>query len=507
MKRTFSLLFAAASSRVGQAPVVSAVEPSTPVRVRLLVALLVAQAFLPVSGLYAAERPRYGGALRVELQAALDSPDPRVEPTGPQLVEAKARLAALAFEGLVRLDDAGRPQPLLALSWQHDASYQQWQFHLRPRVKFHDGSGLTPSVVADALELAKAARHPDWRIRVFGETIVIQTAESAPHLLTLLAGTAFSIIHPRAESPIGTGPFRVTQWEAGQRAIFTAFEEYWGGRPFVDSIEVRMGRTARDQLADLELGQADLVEAPLTQVRRVAQSGGRVWSSEPAELVVLAPPDPQQLRKPREVYQALALSIDRAAIHAVLLQKHGEPTGALLPKWFTGYAFLFETSRDLERARQILEQVAVRPGTIVLAYDASDGLLRAIAERIAVNARDADLTVQVAGASSREEFSRADLVLLRANPVFARAWQDAESLVAPVNPVLLSAAEAGDAYRAYTAEREMKENSGLMPLFHLPVSFGLSARVRRWQATRWGEWRLADVWLEVEESQSGQEAR
>jgi len=482
MKRTFSLLLAIASL------------------------LLVAQAFLPVAGLRAAERPRYGGTLRVRLPAAVDSLDPRVEPAGPQLAEAKARLSSLAFEGLVRLDDAGRPQPLLALSWQHDANYKQWQFRLRPGVKFHDGGEMTPSAVADALELAKAARHPDWRIRVFGETIVIQTVESTPHLLVLLSGPSFSIIRPSAEFPVGTGPFRVVQWEVGQRAVFTAFEGYWGGRPFVDSIEARMGRAARDQMADLELGQADLVEVPLTQVRRVAQGGGRVWSSEPAELVVLAPPDPQQLRKPREVYQALALSIDRAAIHTVLLQKQGEPTGALLPEWFSGYAFLFETGRDLARAHQVLAERAVRSGTIFLAYDASDSLLRAIAERIAVNARDADLTVQVVGAGGREELSRADLVLLRTHPVFAQAWQGTGSSVA-VSPALLSPPEAAETFRAYALEREWVENSHLAPLFHLPVSFGLSGRVRNWHATRWGEWRLADVWLAVEESQAGQEAR
>ncbi len=499
MKRTFSLLLAAVSLRVGQA--------SRPVHSLLLAALLVAQAFLPVAATPAAERPRYGGTLRVELQAALDSLDPRVEPAGLRLAEAKARLASLAFEGLVRLDDAGRPQPLLALSWQHDSEYKQWQFRLRSGVKFHDGREMTLSVVADALELAKAARHPDWRIRVFGETIVIQTTESTPHLLVLLSGTSFSIIHPRAELPIGTGPFRVVQWEAGQQAVFTAFEGYWGGRPFVDSIEVRMGRAARDQLADLELGQADLVEVPLTQVRRTVQSGSRVWSSAPAELVVLAPPDPQQIRRPLEIYQVLALSIDRAAIHTVLLQKQGEPTGALLPEWFSGYAFLFGASRDLERARQVLAESGVRSGPIFLAYDASDSLLRAIAERIAVNARDADLTVQVVGASGREELSRADLALLRTNPVFSRAWQAPGSFGEPVSPALLAAGERPDAYRAYAAELERVQNAGLTPLFHLPVSFGLSGRVRNWHATRWGEWRLADVWLTSEESQGGQEAR
>lgn len=454
--------------------------------------------------MHASERPRYGGTLRIDMQAALDSLDPRAQSASPQQAEAKTRLASLVFEGLVRLDDAGRPQSLLALSWQHDADYKQWQFRLRLGVKFHDGSELTPSVAADALELAKAANHPEWRIRVFGETIVIQMPESTPHLLMLLSDVSFAIQHPRAESPVGTGPFRVTQWEAGQRAVFTAFDECWGGRPFVDAVEVRMGRLSRDQLADFELGQADVVEVPPAQVRNTAHSGGRVWSSSPAELVVLVPPDPQQWRKPREVYQALALSIDRAAIHSVLLQKQGEPTGALLPEWFTGYAFLFDAKRDLERARQVLAESGMRSGPILLGYDSADSLLRAIAERIAVNARDAGLTVQVVPAGGREELSRADLVLLRMNPMSASAWAGGAALIVPVRSALVSTAQTSDPYRAYAAERESVENAALVPLFHLAVSFGIGGRLRNWQATRWGDWRLADVWFsETTESTAG----
>ena len=84
----------------------------------------------------AVERPRYGGTLRVEMQAAVRRLDP---------AEAPERLAGLVFERLVRLDERGRPQPALALSWQSSPGGRRWQFRLRPGVKFHDGSPLTPA--------------------------------------------------------------------------------------------------------------------------------------------------------------------------------------------------------------------------------------------------------------------------------------------------------------------------------------------------------------------------
>ena len=45
----------------------------------------------------------------------------------------------------------------------------------------------------------------------------------------------------------GTGPFRVARWEAGKAATLTAHERHWKGRPYLDSIEIQMGRTPRDQ--------------------------------------------------------------------------------------------------------------------------------------------------------------------------------------------------------------------------------------------------------------------
>src|ERR1019366_745581 len=37
---------------------------------------------------------------------------------------------------------------------------------------------------------------------------------------------------------LGTGPFRVTALDPGRRATFAANEDYWGGRPFLDAIDV-----------------------------------------------------------------------------------------------------------------------------------------------------------------------------------------------------------------------------------------------------------------------------
>ena len=56
----------------------------------------------------------------------------------------------------------------------------------------------------------------------------------------------------------GTGPFRVARWEAGKAATLVANEAHWKGRPYLDSVEIQMGRDLRDQTQDLQLGKADV---------------------------------------------------------------------------------------------------------------------------------------------------------------------------------------------------------------------------------------------------------
>jgi len=85
---------------------------------------------------------------------------------------------------------------------------------------------------------------------------------------------------------LGVGLISLTMGTAGfsATASLAAEENYWGGRPFLDAIEIELGKNYRDQLVALELGKADLVEVAPEQSRRVSTEGRRVISSAPVEL-------------------------------------------------------------------------------------------------------------------------------------------------------------------------------------------------------------------------------
>ncbi len=250
-----------------------------------------------------------------------------------------------------------------------------------------------------------------------------------------------------------------------------------------------MGRAYRDQAIDLELGKADLVEIPIGDARRTAQQAVRTWTTAPSELLALLFERGHGLTEDAHLREAVALSIDRSAIRNVLLQGQGDSTGAILPGWLSGYAFLFPSARDLDRARQIASALSKPALRISLAYDLGDPLARPVAERIALNAREAGVTIQTApGAQATVRLVKYPLRSLDPAQVLAEMGGILRADTTPV-------ATTPEALLAY--ERKLLEDFRLVPLFYLPEVYGLSSRVRSWDPQPWGDWRLDDVWLEA----------
>jgi hypothetical protein len=301
----------------------------------------------------------------------------------------------------------------------------------------------------------------------------------------------------------GAGPFHVTAFEAGKQAVLAATEDYRLGRPFVDAIEIMMGRAARERIVDLELNKADFAEIPAEEARRAAERGVRVSRSRPDELLALVFLRGAEAKRTRlidaRIRESIAVSIDRLAIVNFILQKEGEPAGGLLPQWSSGTAFLFSTVADVVHAKELSAQIVPAP-KIVLGYDSGDSLEQAVAERIAVDAREArvQLTAQ-AVRPGLENATDARLVRLRMQskwPALAlESFIDTLGGMTKIEEKALP--DPASAEDIYNRERAIVSSYRVVPLVWLPRVYGLSGRVRDWTPPGPGEsWPLADVWLD-----------
>jgi peptide/nickel transport system substrate-binding protein len=448
-------------------------------------------------GAGAGTRPHYGGTLRLSVKESPASLDPNDSSTPGTL----ANLSRLIFDTLVTLDARGQTQLSLATSWQVDPGNRRWQFTIRRGVSFHDGTSAGPESVAASLRAA----NPNWKVFATAESVVIECDAPTPNLPAVLALPRYGIAKRTGGKLSGTGPFAISRWDPGKELILSPRDDYWGGRAFVDSIEIEMGKSFREQTIALDLGKADVIEIAPEQSRHAVLEGRRIESSSPSEWMALVFSRDVQSTGDRQLRQALALSIDRASMNTVLLQGGGDPAGAVLPNWLTGYAFLFPTASDLQSARQARSEVRAAP-TWTLGYDQSDPLARVIAERVALNASDAGLTLQLQNLQTKS-FADVRLVRIPLPSLDARVALSelAASLVLLEQLPVASfqSSETGNqkpetgATSLYSAESALLQSQRVIPLLHLKTAAALGANVRGWQEDPDGSWQLLNVWLET----------
>lgn len=375
---------------------------------------------------------------------------------------------------------------------------------------------LAASSLALAALPAFTARRPRY-----GGTLVVETgatvASADPTVVAANSAEAHakqqidSLIYAHRNSDgtfSGAGPFRIQTWTPGRQAVLGVNEQFEGGRPFLDSIQIEMGKAAKDRIIDLEVGKADVAEIPAGQVRGAAEGGVRISRSRPDELIALAFNPKRTAASDARIREAIASTIDRAAIVTFILQKEGQPAGALLPQWSSGTSFLFPTAADPNHAKELWSQLAAPPA-ISLGYDSADSQLQEIAERIEVNAQGAGISVTLQ-AVSNDAAARssvdARLVRLRMpSPVPQVAFAHFLDALNPLAGVKLDTGNLGASagpQQIYDAESIILRSYSIVPIAWIPEVYGLSNRVRDWSAPAPGDpWPVANVWLDNTDTQ------
>jgi peptide/nickel transport system substrate-binding protein len=301
----------------------------------------------------------------------------------------------------------------------------------------------------------------------------------------------------RFQGMSGSGPFHVSAWDPGKHVTLAANDDDPGGSPFVDSIEIQMGRSARDRLLDLEVGAADLAEIPAQQARQAVVGGVRISASRSDRLLALVFLAGRSSTQDQRLRQALSEAIDRATIVNFILQKEGMPAGGLLPQWSSGTAYLFPTVADPVAAKALLAQIGAAPA-FVLGYDFGDSFEQSVAERIAVDARAAGLMVTVQPSNAG---GLPDARLVRLSMPSPEPQRSLQSFLATLVPMAgldtVQLPASASTEQIYAAERGVIDTYRVVPLVWYPHVFGLSTRVMDWRAPDPGEsWPLADVWLD-----------
>ena len=159
-------------------------------------------------------------------------------------------------------------EPGLAERWEVAEDGKTWTFHLRPGVRFHDGTPCDAEAVVFSFQRQYDPAHPFHEVggaykywqnmgmsdlveaveTVDADTVRFRLTRMEATFAANLAMHFASIVSPTAVErwgadfgahPVGTGPFRFQEWRRRERIVLQAHPDYWGGAPAVDRVIIR----------------------------------------------------------------------------------------------------------------------------------------------------------------------------------------------------------------------------------------------------------------------------
>ena len=219
-----------------------------------------------------------GGTMTVGLELDI----PGFDPLKVGVYDTAALTASSAiFDTLTYLDANGKAQPKLALSWEPSPDFKTWTFKLRPGVKFHDG---TPFNAAAYKENFERQKDPANKCRCAFYIAYIKSVEAKDELtlvfnlndpqvnlpaLVNYANQNAAVHSPTAwkakgddynRNPVGTGPYILKSWTAGDRMVLEKNPDYWDkDKVYLDRIVLKPLPDTQSRFASLQSGEVDLI--------------------------------------------------------------------------------------------------------------------------------------------------------------------------------------------------------------------------------------------------------
>lgn len=300
----------------------------------------------------------------------------------PALIERDAELQILVnlYNGLIELDDELEPQPDLAEDWEW-ISDTEVVFELREGVQFHNGDTMTAEDVQFTFErvLDEETASP-WREQLEeirdvtvddDTTVAFELEESYSPFESVIvrknmAGCILSKdaiengTDPATEA-IGTGPFRLTNWEAGSGLEFERFEEYWDADAIqLDGVSVDFIPDPTTLVTALEADDLAMIDTvPGQDLDRLeGDSAIQLYESDGVNVRYIGfNTREESVFSDTRVRQAASLAISRDDLVEVLGPEF-QPNPSPIPQTieWAHQEDLPMQSQDTERAQQLLEE-------------------------------------------------------------------------------------------------------------------------------------------------------
>ncbi|MBP7647140.1 MAG: ABC transporter substrate-binding protein [Comamonas sp.] len=327
-------------------------------------------ALLPLHSLAQAKKETVNLALTLE--------PPVLDPTA----SASSSIAEITqyniFETLTKINPDGSVSPLLAESWEVSPDLKTYTFRLRKGVKFQNGQPFSAETVKFSLERAGSEKSTNkdkrsfsgLKIRVIDAfTIEVVTQEIDPDFLFVMGQGTSIIVEPKSAAtnttqPVGTGPYKLGQWQKGASITLVAWPEYR------DANKIRIKRATFRFIPDSAAQVAALMAGDVDAFPRATPRSVPQFQKDPRFQVIVSGSRAKTIlainngRKPLNdvrVRKAIAAAIDRKTIIEGAAEGYGVPIGSHYVPGAFGYVDTTGINpHNLDKAKALLKQAGVQ---------------------------------------------------------------------------------------------------------------------------------------------------
>lgn len=379
-------------------------------------------------------------------------------------------VARKIFNTLVRLEKDGASLKVvgdLAERFAVSPDGKTYTFELRGGVRFHNGREVKAKDAVYSLSrlLAQESKRPEWLkpmvegseeryrdpktqvrlgIEATGEyTLEIRlTAPFAPFIQHLC--TSNCAIVPReavertepsfARQPVGTGPFRMARWEAGQAVVLKRNEGYFRGAPKLSEVRFQVVRDPNTRLERFLADELDACDIPYGRMEEAVKRAGAdqvlAYNTYRTNYLGFGFPngefkneaDLRPFGTNKLLRQALNLALDREHLCDRILEGRGIPAKSVLPPGMPGYVERSWLPKDLAKAKELLRQAGYPDGrglAPLTLLHRNDPNTRRVMEAIAHDFEQLGVRIEL---QARDWSSFLEMVEVRPRPCFALGW-------------------------------------------------------------------------------------